>query len=100
MKNVLVANPTGPRLYELTNEEFERLDYLLELAEPAERGAWAARFLGERVPSRVFPPGALGADELEEIVVDRAIGGNFFTPKWGQIRGGRDTPPDHGQPGS
>lgn len=94
MKNVLVANPTGPKLYELTDGEFDRLEYLLELAEPAERGAWAVRFLAERQPSQVFPPGASGAEAMAGIAVDRAIGGNFFTPKWGRIHGGRTTHSD------
>ncbi len=89
MKSVLVANPGGARLYELTDGEFDRLEYLLELAEPTERGAWAVRFLAERQPSEIFPPGASGAEALTGLAVDRAIGGNFFTPKWGRIRDGR-----------
>lgn len=96
MKHVLVANPAGPKLYDLTDGEFDRLEYLLELAEPAERGAWASRFLAEREPSHVFPPGASGAEALTGIDVDRAIGGNFFTPKWGRMRGGRTPYPDIG----
>ena len=40
------------------------------------------RFLGERVPTVIYPPGVRGAPEGVE--VDRAIGGNFFTPKWGR----------------
>lgn len=94
MKYVLLANPTGPRLYELTDAEFKRLEYLLDLAEPAERGAWANRFLAEREPSEIFPPGASGAEVYTGLAVDRAIGGNFFTPKWGQIRGGRGAYPN------
>ncbi len=93
MKSVLVANPAGARLYELTDGEFDRLEYLLELAEPAERGIWTIRFLAERRPSQVFPPGASGAEALTGIAVDRAIGGNFFTAKWGRIRGGRGARP-------
>ncbi|HEU4792595.1 MAG TPA: hypothetical protein VFS96_02960, partial [Nitrolancea sp.] len=89
MKSVLVANPGGARLYELTDGEFDRLEYLLELAEPTERGAWAVRFLAERQPSEIFPPGTSGAEALTGLAVDRAIGGNFFTPKWGRIRDGR-----------
>ena len=88
MKRVLVASPTGARLYEMSDEEFARFDYLLHLERPAERGAWAERFLGERLPIRVFPPGARG-EALEEIEVDRAVGGNYFTPKWGRIPDGR-----------
>ena len=91
MKRVLVASPSGPLLFEMSDEEFSRFDYLLGLAVPAERGAWALRFLAERTPARVFQPGARGMEELGEIEVDRAVGGNFFTPKWGRIRGGRDS---------
>jgi hypothetical protein len=94
MKNVLVANPAGARLYELTDGEFDRLEYVLELAEPAERRIWTIRFLAERQPSQVFPPGASGAEVATEIDIDRAIAGNFFTPKWGRIRGGRSAYPD------
>jgi hypothetical protein len=94
MKRVLVASPTGPRLYELSDEEFERFDYLLGLREPADRGAWALRFLQERVPARVFQPGVRGTREIEELEVDRAVGGNFFTPKWGRIEEGRAEAPE------
>jgi hypothetical protein len=94
MKYVLIANPTGPRLYELTDEEFKRLEYLLELAEPALRGAWVVRFLAERGPAEIFPPGVSGAEASTGIAVDRAIGGNFFTSKWGRIRGGRNAQPE------
>ncbi len=89
MKRVLVASPEGPHLYELSDEEFERFDHLLSLAQPADRGAWALRFLGERIPTRVFEPGARGASAIEELRIDRAIGGNFFTRKWGRIESGR-----------
>ena len=91
MKRVLVADPEGARLYELTDEEYARFDYLLGLERPADRRAWATRFLSEREPARVFPPGTRGT-ELEEIEADRAIGGNFFTPKWGRIEDGRAAP--------
>ncbi|MDQ3327522.1 MAG: hypothetical protein M3506_03240 [Chloroflexota bacterium] len=93
MWRVLVASPEGPRLYELTDEEYGRFDYLLALARPADRGGWALRFLREREPVRVFPPGARGTQEIADIGVDRAIGGNFFSSKWGQIEGGRTGPP-------
>lgn len=92
MKRVLVANPEGPRLYELSDAEFERFDYLLGLAQPAERGAWALRFLAERAPTRIFPSGTQGLAELGETEVDRAIGGNYFSPKWGRLREGREGP--------
>ncbi len=85
MKHVLIAAPTGARLYALSEAEFERFEYLLGLHDPAARGAWARRFLGEREPVQIFPPGAHGV--LEDIVVDRAIGGNAFTRKWGRLRG-------------
>lgn len=99
MKRVLVANPAGARLYELSAEEYARFEYLLEIERPSERGAWAARFFAERAPIRTFPPGArgLGVEELDELGVDRAVGGNQFTPKWGRIVGGRPSPgDDHG----
>ncbi len=91
MKRVLVASPAGPRLYELTDEEYERFEYLLSLERPADRREWAERFLGEREPLRTFPPGALGRD-LGDLEVDLAIGGNYFTPKWGRRREGRAPP--------
>ncbi len=93
MKRVLVANPAGARLYELTDGEYDRLEYLLELAEPAERRIWTIRFLAERQPSQVFPPGASGAEVVTDFDIDRAISGNFFTSKWGRIRGGRNAFP-------
>ncbi len=89
MKQILVASPAGPRLYQMSDDEFERFDYLLGLEEPGERGTWALRFLGERTPTRIFPPGTLGTEELEELDIDRAVGGNYFTPKWGRIEEGR-----------
>ncbi len=89
MKHVLIAAPTGARLYALSEAEFERFEHLLGLQDPAARGAWARRFLGEREPVQVFPPGAHGLPG--DISVDRAIGGNAFTRKWGRLRGdGRD----------
>jgi hypothetical protein len=88
MKRVLVAHPEGARLYELSDEEFARLEHLLALGEPRSRGRWVGRFLGERIPVDVFPPGSLGPPDLR---VDRAIGGNYFTPKWG--RNPPDDPP-------
>lgn len=94
MKQVLVAHPLGVRLYEMEDHEFDRFDYLLQLSDPAERGAWATRFLAEREPTQIFPPGARGADAWSEIEADRVIGGNAFTAKWGQIEGGR-TPPEN-----
>lgn len=97
MKRVLVASPLGPRLYELSDGEFERFEHLLGIERPAERGAWALRFLGERAPARTFPPGARGSSELEDLDVDRAVGGNFFTPKWGRTRAGRGAAPPAGE---
>ena len=97
MKRVLVASPLGPRLYELSDEEFERFEYLLGIERPAERGAWASRFLGERVPARTFPPGVRGSAELEDLEVDRAVGGNFFTAKWGRTKDGRGGAPPAGE---
>ncbi|MBA2362669.1 MAG: hypothetical protein H0V86_03970 [Chloroflexia bacterium] len=94
MRRVLVASPKGPRLYELSDEEYGRFDHLLALARPADRGAWALRFLREREPVQVFPPGARGTEEIADLCIDRAIGGNFFSPKWGQIEGGRTAPPE------
>lgn len=88
MKHVLIASPDGARLYELSDEEFDRFEYLLDMEKPEERRGWATRFLGERTPERVFPPGARGAD-LEEVEIDRAIGGNYWTSKWGKVRDGR-----------
>ncbi len=89
MKHVLIAAPTGARLYALSEAEYERFEYLLGLQDPAARGAWARRFLGEREPVQLFPPGAHGLPA--DISVDRAIGGNAFTRKWGRLRGdGRD----------
>jgi hypothetical protein len=82
MKRVLLGHPDGNRLYELSDEEFERLEHLLAIDDPRARGGWVKRFLGERVPSVIYPPGARGAPD--ELPVDRAIGGNFFTPKWGR----------------
>lgn len=81
MKRVLLGHPDGNQLFELTDDEFARLEHLLGHVEPRARGTWVKRFLGERVPSVIYPPGQLGPPEVE---VDRAIGGNFFTPKWGR----------------
>ena len=97
MKRVLVASPLGPRLYELSDEELERFGCLRGLERSAERGAWALRFLGERVPARTFPPGARGSAELEDLEVDRAVGGNFFTAKWGRTKDGRGGAPPAGE---
>lgn len=83
MKRILLGRPDGARLYELSDEEFARLEHLLALVEPRARGAWVARFLGEREPAAVYPPGSLGPPE--DIAIDRAIGGNQFTPKWGRL---------------
>lgn len=90
MKRVLVASPQGPRLYELSDDEFRRFNHLLSLAQPVERGAWALRFLGEREPVRTFSPGTQGLPDLGDTQIDRAVGGNFFAPKWGQIKDGRE----------
>jgi hypothetical protein len=82
MKRVLLGRPDGSRLYELTDEEFARLEHLLGMVSPRARGAWTRRFLAERVPIAVYEPGTRGIPD--EYRVDRAIGGNQFTPKWGQ----------------
>jgi hypothetical protein len=82
MKRVLIAAPTGALLYELSDEEFARFEHLLNLQDPPARGAWARRFLGEREPAQVFAPGTRGLPE--DLAVDRAIGGNQFTVKWGR----------------
>ena len=82
MKRVLIAHPEGARLYELTDAEHERFEHVLALQAPHARGAWARRFLSERAPAAIFPPGARGLPD--DLVVDRAIGGNAFTPKWGR----------------
>jgi hypothetical protein len=82
VKRILIAAPTGARLYELSEPEFERFEHLLELQDPPARGVWARRFLGEREPARVFPPGLRGLPD--DLTVDRAIGGNAFTRKWGR----------------
>jgi hypothetical protein len=83
VKHVLIAAPTGARLYALSDAEFERFEHLLGLQDPAARGAWARRFLGEREPVQLFPPGSRGLPA--DITVDRAIGGNAFTRKWGRL---------------
>ena len=98
MRRVLLASPDGPRLYELSDEEYRRFEYLLALERPTDRGAWALRFLREREPVQVFSPGARGTEEIADLGVDRAIGGNFFSSKWGQIEGGRAAPPGLGVP--
>ena len=82
MKRVLLARPEGARLYELSDEEFARLEHLLTLVEPPSRGEWVGRFLGERVPAQIYSPGTLGPPD--DIQIDRAIGGNQFTRKWGR----------------
>ncbi len=82
MKRVLLARPDGIRLYELSDAEFARLDHLLSLVEPPARGEWVARFLSERDASAIYPPGTRGPPE--DIQIDRAIGGNQFTWKWGR----------------
>ena len=82
MKRLLLARPDGARLYELSDGEFERIEHLLNLVEPRARGAWVARFLGEREPAAIYPPGSLGPPA--EIEIDRAIGGNHSTRKWGR----------------
>ncbi|MDQ3855870.1 MAG: hypothetical protein M3281_05670 [Chloroflexota bacterium] len=89
MKRVLVAHPSGARLYELTDDEYARFEHLLNLERPSHRGAWALRFLAEREPLQVLPPNARGGDQLEALDVDRAVGGNLFTPKWGRRQSGR-----------
>ena len=93
MKRLLIADPRGARLYELSDEEYARFEHLLGLERPADRGAWAARFLGEREPELVLPPGATGAslEEIAALGVDRAVGGNLFTPKWGRTERGRSS---------
>ncbi len=90
MKRVLLGQPDGARLFELSDEEFARLDHMLALADPRARGAWVKRFLNERVPAAIYPPGTLGPPDGREI--DRAIGGNQFTRKWGRTRHFRDDP--------
>jgi hypothetical protein len=82
MKRVLLGRPDGARLYELSDEEFARLNHLLTLVAPPARGEWVARFLGERAPTEIYPPGTLGPPD--DIQIDRAIGGNQFTWKWGR----------------
>jgi hypothetical protein len=80
MKRLLVARPDGAQLFELSDEEFARLEHLLAIEQPRARGAWVRRFLDERVPSKIYPPGSMGPPDVE---IDRALGGNLFTPKWG-----------------
>jgi hypothetical protein len=82
VKRVLLGHPDGNRLYELSDDEYARLEHLLSHAEPRGRGAWVKRFLGERVPRVIYPPGERGVPT--DVAIDRAIGGNFFTPKWGR----------------
>lgn len=81
MKRVLLARPDGSRLYELTDEEFARVEHLLSLSNPRARAAWVARFLSERIPKAIYRPGRKGPPE--DLVIDRAIGGNQALPKWG-----------------
>ena len=81
MKRLLLAHPDGPRLYELSDDEFARLEHVLEMEQPRARGAWVRRFLDERMPAAVYPPGTTGPPDLD---IDRALGGNLFTPKWGR----------------
>ena len=82
MKRVLLGHPDGARLYELSDDEFARLNHLLGLIAPPARGEWVKRFLGERVPAAIYPPGTMGPPD--DFAVDRAIGGNQFTWKWGR----------------
>jgi hypothetical protein len=82
MKRVLLGHPDGNQLFELSDDEFARLEHLLGHADPRARGGWVKRFLGERVPRVIYPPGQLGPPP--DVEIDRAIGGNFFTPKWGR----------------
>jgi hypothetical protein len=89
VKRVLLARPDGIRLYELSDDEYARLDHLLDLIEPPARGEWVARFLGERIAAQSYPPGTRGPPN--DLPIDRAIGGNQFTWKWG-----RKAPRDEG----
>lgn len=91
MKRVLVGRPDGNRLFELTDEEFARLEYVLKMVDPRARGTWVRRFLEERVPTVIYPPGVRGPPE--DLIVDRAIGGNLFTRKWGRTRPRPDAEP-------
>lgn len=88
MKRVLLAHPDGSRLYELSDQEFDRLEHMLAMVAPRARGAWVRRFLAERVPRVIYPPGQLGPPD--DVTIDRAIGGNQFTPKWGRQRPDRE----------
>jgi hypothetical protein len=82
MKRVLLGRPDGARLFELSDQEYARLEHLLEMQEPRARGSWVRRFLNERVPTTIYPPGSTGPPR--DIHIDRALGGNLFTPKWGR----------------
>jgi hypothetical protein len=90
MKHVLIAIPTGARLYALSEAEFERFEHLLSMQYPTARGAWARRFLAEREPVRIYPAGMRGLPD--DIQVDRAIGGNAFTVKYGRLRPDQEHP--------
>jgi hypothetical protein len=90
MKHILIAMPTGAWLYALSEAEFERFEHLLHMRQPAARGLWARRFLAEREPARVFPAGMRGLPE--DVQVDRAIGGNAFTNKYGRLRPEQEHP--------
>ena len=82
MKRVLLGRPDGARLFELSDEEYARLEHLLSLVEPRARGTWVARFLDERIPAAIYPPGTQGLPD--DVEIDRALGGNQFTRKWGR----------------
>jgi hypothetical protein len=81
-----LSHPSGNRLYELSDEECARLDHVLALHDPRARGGWVRRFLSERVPGVIYPPGERG--QPTDVAIDRAIGGNLFTPKWGTSQRG------------
>jgi hypothetical protein len=89
MKRLLVARPEGAQLFELSDEEFARLEHVLEIEEPRARGAWVRRFMNERVPAMTYAPGSTGPPD--DVEIDRALGGNLFTPKWGRQRPKRST---------
>lgn len=82
VKRVLYSQPSGNRLYELSEGEYARLEHIIGIVDPRARGVWVKRFLGERVPVTIFPPGIKGPPD--DVQIDRALGGNFFTPKWGR----------------
>ena len=81
MKWLLLARPDGARLFELSDEEFARLEHVLEIEEPRARGSWVRRFLGERVPTTIYPPGSTGPPD--DVQIDRALGGEPLHPEVG-----------------